>query len=133
VGAVIAARQAGKLSQPHGNRLIRELRARRAEARSRAAEEYKGGDITLEQLKARQKAIEDEFEGSLPQRSDGPMRRHGRTMTRMATLSRAAVATAAALPGPSLPSCQGFRARTFSFAVSQVRAPRAASRERATD
>jgi hypothetical protein len=64
VAAVIAARNAGKLSQPHSNRLIRELRARRLEARSRAAEEHRAGDITLEELKARQKAIEDEFEGS---------------------------------------------------------------------
>jgi serine/threonine protein kinase len=64
VAAVIAARNAGKLSQPHSNRLIQELRARRLEARSRVAAEHRAGDITLEELKARQKAIEDEFEGS---------------------------------------------------------------------
>ena len=40
------------------------LLARRLEARSRAAEEYRAGDITLEELKARLEAIEDELEGS---------------------------------------------------------------------
>jgi hypothetical protein len=63
VAAVKAARDAGELGPQQSNELIRRLRQRRFEARARAGDDYKAGRISLEELKARQQAIEEAFEG----------------------------------------------------------------------
>lgn len=63
VAAVVAARDAGEISQLQSNRMILELRRQQFEARSQLGRDYKEGRITLEQLKAGQLAIDERFEG----------------------------------------------------------------------
>jgi serine/threonine protein kinase len=61
--AVRAALASGEITPLQRNRIVARLRERRYEARARAARDYQAGWISRSELRARQRAIEREFEG----------------------------------------------------------------------
>jgi serine/threonine protein kinase len=61
--AVRAALASGAITPLQRNRIVARLRERRHEARARAARDYQAGWISRSELRARQHAIEREFEG----------------------------------------------------------------------
>jgi serine/threonine protein kinase len=63
VMAVRAALASGAITPLQRNRIVARLRERRHEARARAARDYQAGWISRRELRARQDAIEREFEG----------------------------------------------------------------------
>jgi serine/threonine protein kinase len=63
VMAVRAALASGAITPLQRNRIVARLRERRYEARARAARDYQAGWISRRELRARQRAIEREFEG----------------------------------------------------------------------
>jgi hypothetical protein len=64
--AARAALAAGEITPLQRNRIVARLRERRYEARARAARDYQSGRISRRELRARQRAIESEFEGTAP-------------------------------------------------------------------
>jgi serine/threonine protein kinase len=63
LASVRQALAAGIITPLQRNRIILKLSERRYEARARAADDYQAGRISRRQLRARQRAIEREFEG----------------------------------------------------------------------